>query len=50
MCSVAVEIFVGFAGEADDEVAGDGDVGPGGADPLDDPQIAFDACGCGSSP
>ena len=35
-----LEIFLGLAGEADDEVAGNGDVGPRGADLLDGPQIA----------
>ena len=31
-----LEIGVGLAGEADDEIARDGDVGPGGADAVDD--------------
>ena len=38
-----LEIRFALARKADDEVAGDRDVGPRGADALDDPQIGFDA-------
>ena len=37
------EIGVGLAGEADDEVAGEGDVGADGADAVEDAEIAVAA-------
>ena len=45
-----LEIVLGLAGEADDEVAGKRDVGAGRAHPLEVREIGFGACGCGSSP
>ena len=36
-----LELGLGLAGEADDEVAGDGDVGARGADPVEDAQIGI---------
>ena len=45
-----LELRVGLAREADDEVARDRDVGPRGADAVEDAQIGLAPCGCGSSP
>ena len=45
-----LEIRVGLAGEADDEIAGERDVRPRGADALDERADSRRACGGGSSP
>ncbi len=44
------ELGVGLAGEADDEVARQRDVGPRGADAVEDARDRSRGCGCGSSP
>ena len=44
------EICLGLAGEADDEVAGERDVGPRRANPVDDAADSRPGCAAGSSP
>ena len=45
-----LEVLLGLAGEADDDVGGDRGVGHRGADPLDDPEVALAAGTSGASP